>query len=147
MSKCATKQQGYRTMFQRDDWGRETQLMNLLLPRSAPTHTSQWGVCTSSGALECFSLDTPQALFLRRAGGADTFSCRCYGPDIFLVVISVWWTGRCCLYPLGGRHESCQWQEIATSPVHQPSFATTPAVGSTKVSKSLKPCRPSNNTG
>ena len=65
---CTMKQQGVRRMLQRYGWGGGTQLINLLLPWSAPTHTLQWGVCTSSGALVCFfSLDTPQVLFLRRA--------------------------------------------------------------------------------
>ena len=57
----------------------------------------------------CISIYVPpQVLFLRRAEGADASSYSCYGPDLFLLVISVWWTGRCCLHPLGSKHESCQ---------------------------------------
>ena len=47
-----------------------THLLNLLLPRSAPTRTSERCGCTSSGVLECFfSMDPPQVLLLRRADG------------------------------------------------------------------------------
>ena len=51
MSKCATKQQEYRRMFHRDGWGRGTQLLNLLLPRSAPTRTYNGAGVQALGSL------------------------------------------------------------------------------------------------
>ena len=54
--------------------------------------------------------------FLRRAEGADAFSCSCSGPALFLLVISVWWTGRSCLYPLGNRHELVSSRELLPLP-------------------------------
>ena len=66
---CASmKQQGVRRLAPRYGWVGGTQLINLFLQRSAPTHSLQWGVGTSSGSLECFfSLDIPEVLFQRRA--------------------------------------------------------------------------------
>ena len=56
--------------------------------------------------------------------------------DWALLPLSTWW--QAWVLAVAG---NCKF------PVHQPCFATAPTVGLSKVSKSLKPCRPSNSTG
>ena len=140
---CPSAQRSY----QRTGGGPGTHWLNLLLPQSAPTCASEWCGCTSSGDLECFfSVDPSQVLLQRGADGQMppqvsamglVFFCRCVLlGELDALPISAWWlawvlsvAGNCYL--------------SRTSAI----CCTVPMVGETKISKSLRPYRPSNNTG